>query len=360
MTKIISTSPLNSSDKNYKNFLLEIKAKVDSTRLKAAFAVNQEIIKLYWDIGKNILEKQEMYSWGNSFIEQLSADFKKIYPGVRGFSKRSLEYMRLFAKTYPTFEFTQWPIAQLPWGQVTVLLDKFKDEEEKRTWYANQSLQNGWSNSVTLMQIESKLYERQALQNNKTTNFLTRLPSPQSDMAQDLIKDPYRFHFISGTNDILEREIEKKLLANIRDFLLELGSGFAFVGSQYPITVGNKEYFIDLLFYNFKLRSFCVIELKAKNFEPEHTGKLAFYLAAIDNQLKQPLDNKTIGILLCKSKDKFDAEYALQNIDAPIGISEYTTSKPLPKEYENILPSPQKIIEELNSIKIEDNNKEDY
>jgi predicted nuclease of restriction endonuclease-like (RecB) superfamily len=319
--------------------------------LRAAFAVNKEVIKMYWDIGKSILEKQEKYAWGNRFLDQLSADFKKIYPGVRGFSRRSLEYMRLLASLYPNEEaFTQTPSAQLAWGHNMVLIDKFKNDDLKRAWYSQKSLEHGWSNSVLLMQIESELYERQSIHSEKTTNFLTRLPSPQSDLAQEILKDPYRFHFISGSNDILEREIEKGLLAHMRDFLLELGQGFAFVGSQVPINVGNKEYFIDLLFWHLQLRAFIVVELKTKSFEPEHTGKLAFYLAAVDNTMRQPTDNKTIGILLCKSKEKLDVEYALQNIDAPIGISEYTISKPLPKEFESILPSIKKLEEELQHI----------
>ncbi len=344
------------TDKNYKDFLHEIKSKVDSARLKVSYAANQEVIRLYWFIGKGILEKQEKHQWGEKFLDLLSSDMRREYPGAYGFSKRNLQYMRLFASVNPELTIAQQAVAQLPWNQNVLLLDKFKNKPEIIEWYSNKSLEHGWSKSTLLTQIESEVYERQAINENKTTNFLTRLPSPQSDLAQEIIKDPYRFNIVTGDNMVLEKEIEKGLIAHIKDFLIELGQGFAFVGSQVPIDVGKKEYKIDLLFWHLKLRAFVVIEIKARDFEPSFTGQLSHYLAAVDNQMRHPSDNKTIGILLCKSKEKIDVEYALQNIDAPIGVSQYILSKYLPKEFENILPTPEEIAEELSEDK-EDENK---
>jgi predicted nuclease of restriction endonuclease-like (RecB) superfamily len=338
-------------DKNYLSFLTELKNKIRNKQVKAVLAVNKEVIALYWYIGKQILEKQNEAKWGSKLLEQLSTDLRNEFKGMCGFSIRNLIYMRNFANFYPESSIMQQAVAQLPWGHIIVLLEKFKTPKV-REWYAQKAFENGWSRSVLLMQIESQLFERQALK-EKTTSFKKTLPPIQSDFAEKMFKDPYCFDFLTIGDDAKEREIEKSLIEHIRNFLLELGQGFSFVGSQVPIDVGGEEFFIDLLFYHIKLKSYIVIELKAVNFKPEHTGQLSFYMSAIDNQLCDSNDNKTIGILLCKKKNKIVAEYALQGVIQPIGISEYQLTKAIPDNLKTSLPT----IEELESELNEDNSK---
>lgn len=271
---------------------------------------------------------------------------RREFPEMQGFSKRNLEYMRHFARLYPNIEFAKQSVSQLPWGHIVRLMQMVKNDPT-REWYAQQTIKNGWSRSVLEMQIENGLYERQGSP-KKITNFHDSLPSPQSDLAHEMLKDPYNFDFLTIQGKAKERAIENALTTHIRDFLLELGQGFAFVGSQVPLTFDDEEFFIDLLFYHLHLRCYVVIELKATKFEPEHTGQLGFYLAAVDDQMRKEGDNKTIGIILCKSKSKIIAEYALQNLKAPIGISQYELAKALPKELKTSLPSVEEIEAELN------------
>lgn len=273
---------------------------------------------------------------------------------MSGFSKRNLEYMRLLVTLYPNErEFTQQPAAQLPWAHLQLLLDKFIDDAARRSWYAHETLENGWSRSILSTHIKSNLYERQSHESKKISNYQKLLPSPQSDLAHEILKNPYNFDFLTISKDAHERDIERGLITHIKDFLLELGTGFAFVGTQVPLEVDGEEYFIDVLFYHLKLRCYVVIELKAKKFKPADLGQLTFYLSAVDEQLRHPQDNLTIGILLCESRSKIVAEYALRRINAPIGISEYTLSKALPKELKTSLPTIEEIEAELNAEKKE-------
>lgn len=345
--ELLSTSLI--TDKNYISFLNEIKQRLKITQLRAANAVNAHIIRFYWQLGNDILRMQmAQRHWGTRFIEQLSKDLQASQPGLSGFSKRNLEYMRLLASLYPSLDkFTQQPAAQLPWSHIQLLLDRYKNDSIRREWYATQTIANGWSRSTLSTHIKSDLYGRQAVETNKTSNYREVLPSPQSDLAHEMLKNPYNFDFLTISKEAHEREIENALTIHIRDFLLELGSGFSFVGTQVPVEVDGEEFFIDLLFYHLKLRSFCVCEIKAKKFKPADLGQLSFYLAAVDDKLKHKDDNPSIGILLCESRSKIIAEYALKKINAPIGVSEYILSKSLPKELETKLPSIEEIEAEL-------------
>ncbi|HET9843094.1 MAG TPA: PDDEXK nuclease domain-containing protein [Gammaproteobacteria bacterium] len=339
--------PEFNKDSVYLEFLADIKKRYQIAQLKAAQVVNQELIQFYWHLGKQIVEKQAQAIWGSKFLEQLSRDLQIGFPGSSGMSVRNLKFMRQFAQLYPD-EIGKQPVSQLPWGHIIVLMQRIKDPEI-RHWYASNTIQNGISRSVLLMQIETGLYERQGRLDHKTSNYLKKLPPPQSDMAHEMLKDPYKLDFLSVRDEAHEKELEHALIHHIRDFLIELGQGFAFVGSQVPVTINSKNYFIDMLFYHLKLRCYIVVELKVVDFEPEFAGKLGFYLAAIDNILRHPADHKTIGLLLCKSKDKIVAEYALQNIDAPIGVSEFILSKALPKELKDNLPPIEELEAELSA-----------
>lgn len=338
-------------DKDYANFLSGIKERLRAAQIRAAQAANAELIKFYWELGKDLIEKQKAFKWGQNFLEQFSHDMRQAFPEMQGFSVTNLKRMRLFAQEYPNLEKSPQPVDQLPWGHLCTILHKIENQIE-RNWYAEQTIKNGWSRSILEMQIESNLYERQAKSSKKITNFHEHLPPAQSDLANEILKDPYNFDFLTIQGDAHEREIENALITHVRDFLIELGQGFAFVGSQVPLTFDDQEFFIDLLFYHLKLRAFVVIELKAKKFKPEHTGQLGFYLAAVDDLMRKPGDNQTIGIILCKSKNKIIAEYALRNVKAPIGISEYTLSKALPKELKTSLPTIEEIESELNELPV--------
>jgi predicted nuclease of restriction endonuclease-like (RecB) superfamily len=334
-------------DKNYIGFLNEIKERLKTTQIRAALAANRELIKFYWQLGIDLIKYQKNFKWGEQFLEQFSFDLRQNFPEMRGFSITNLKRMRLFAQEYPNFEISPQLVDQLPWGHIAVLLHKVKTRKT-RTWYANEIIKNGWSRTVLEMHIESDLYQRQGITHKKITNYHQHLPLPQSDLAHEILKDPYNFDFLTIQGKAHERAIENALITHIRSFLLELGQGFAFVGSQVPLTFEEQEFFIDLLFYHLHLRCFVVIELKATKFKPEHTGQLGFYLAAVDNLMRKKEDNRTIGILLCKSKNKIVAEYALQNIKAPIGVSEYMLAKALPKELKLNLPTVEEIEMELN------------
>lgn len=336
-------------DSNYVNFLKDIKNRLKAVQIRAALAANSELIKFYWELGVGLIKQQESYKWGEYFLEQFSHDMRQAFPEMQGFSKRNLEYMRRFAQLYPTLDFAKQAVSQLPWGHMVRLMQMVKDGPI-REWYAQEIIKNGWSRSVLEMQIESELYQRQGMKDKKISNYHDHLPPSQSDLAHDILKDPYNFDFLTIQGKAQERDIENALVTHIRNFLLELGQGFAFVGSQVPLTFDDQEFFVDLLFYHLNLRAFVVIELKAGKFKPEHTGQLGFYLAAVDDLLRKEGDHQTIGILLCKSKSKIIAEYDLRNIKAPIGVSEYTLSKALPKELKTSLPSIKEIETELNEI----------
>lgn len=322
----------------YKQIFENIKQEVLKSQYKAMQIVNKELIFMYWHIGKIIGDNSK---WGNKFIDSLSIDLKLEVPKVTGFSVRNLKYMKKIAEEYPDFEFVQQVVAQIPWGHNIILMDKVKNIEERK-WYIKQSIINGWSRSLLTMQIESKLYERQVVA-EKVTNFPATLPDIQSDLAIQTMKDPYLFDFISLKGKVKEIEIEKAMIDKIKDVLIELGKGFAFVGEQYKITVSEKDYYIDLLFYHLKLKCYVVVELKAREFEPTDAGQLNFYLSAIDDLVKDKTDNATIGLLLCKNKDNFTAEYALRNISSPIGVSEYKLLEDIPEYLKSQLPKIEEI-----------------
>jgi predicted nuclease of restriction endonuclease-like (RecB) superfamily len=334
---------LTAEPDGYREWLADVKARVQAAQQQAALAVNQELFGVYWQLGRNILDRQEREGWGAKIVDRLARDLKTEFPEAKGFSPRNLKYMRRFAEAWPDLPFVQQLLHKLPWFHICTVLDKVKDPAE-RDWYVRAALQHAWSRNVLVMQIETDAYQRQG---KALTNFETKLPKPQSDLAREALKDPYRFDFLSLGSEALEREIERALVQHVTQFLLELGAGFAFVGRQVLLNVGGEEFFVDLLFYHLKLRCYVVIELKTTDFRPEHTGQLGFYLTAVDAQVKAPDDAPTIGLLLCKSKNKVVAEYALRNINSPMGVAEYQLVAALPKDLEANLPSVEQIEREL-------------
>ena len=336
---------------NYDDFLRHLKERIRTAQVRASLAVNQELIVLYWQIGRSILEKQREEGWGAKVIELLSKDLRREFTDLKGFSRSNLMYMRAFAEAYPDEAIVQCCVGQLPWRHNIALLEKLKSQE-KRLWYAQQAMENGWSRDVLVLQIETNLYQRMG---RAITNFQKVLPSPQSDLAQSLLKDPYHLDFLTLRKDAQERELEKGLVEHIRDFLLELGLGFAFLGNQYPIEVDGKDYRLDLLFYHVKLHCYVIIDLKMGEFQPEYSGKMNFYVAAVDNLLRSPTDNRTIGIILCKSKSKTTVEYALQEMGKPIGVSTFTLRESLPESLRDSLPSVEEFEMRLEALATEVN-----
>ena len=326
------------NNNEYLNTIESIKKEIKSAQYKAAVSVNRELSMLYYNIGRIINEHKV---WGNKFIDNLAADIKLEFPNVKGYSVRNLKYMAKFAETYPDEQFVQQVVAQIPWGQNIVLLDKVNDDNTRR-WYSEKTIENGWTRNALTHQIESNRYTRQVIA-NKVSNFENRLPSPQSELAMQTMKDPYIFDFIPFREDMVERDIENALVKDVTKLLLELGTGFAFLGNQYHINVGGDDFYIDLLFYNLNLRSYVVIELKTGDFKPEYAGQLNFYLSAVDGILKKEQDNPSIGLLLCKNKNDLVAEYALKDMSKPIGVSAYKITSNLPEELLNQLPSVEDI-----------------
>jgi predicted nuclease of restriction endonuclease-like (RecB) superfamily len=334
-----------SAASDYRAWLSDLKLQVERARQRAATSVNRELVSLYWQIGRQILERQQRAGWGAKVIDQLARDLRGAFPDMRGFSPRNLKYMRSLAEAWPENGFVQHPVAQLPWSHVVTLLDKL-DDNVHRDWYAAKSTEHGWSRSILVMQIETRAYERQG---NAVNNFPERLPPPQSDLARDVLKDPYIFDFLGLAENAQERDIEGALTRHITRFLLELGAGFAFVGRQYRLEVGGDEFFIDLLFYHLKLRCYVVVELKATPFKPEYAGQLNFYLSAVDAQVKADDDHPTIGLLLCKENNRLVAEYALRGIAKPMGVAEYQLLREIPAGLKPSLPSIDQIEAELRS-----------
>ena len=351
MNKKISTKAKDvifHADDRYRGLLTEIKNKIRSSRLQAALAVNKELISLYWHIGKRIIEKQTETKWGDKLIEALSNDLQQAFPETHGLSKRNLELMRQFAKEIPETEFAKQIVSQLPWGHVILLIQRVKDNSI-REWYAQQTIENGWARHTLERNIKNDLYSAQAISDNKASNFLDRLPHPQSTLAQELLQSPYNFDFLGLHDQAHERDIENASIEHITQFLLTLGKGFAYVGKQVPISLQDEEYFIDILLYNYHLHSFCVVEYKATKFKPEHAGQLNFYLNLVDDFVKTSEDKPTIGLLLCKSRNKFTAEYALKGIEKPIGVSEYQLTQAIPDKLKGSLPTVEEIEAELNA-----------
>jgi predicted nuclease of restriction endonuclease-like (RecB) superfamily len=322
----------------YFRVLDDIKIQIRAAQYKAVLGANREQIILYWNIGKVIIANSQ---WGNKFVDNLARDIKTDFPNSTGYSTRNLKYMRKFAEVFGDDEIVPTLLAQLTWSHHRLLMDKVKDKTAM-IWYADQTAGNGWSKNTLWDRIDYKLYERQAIA-EKATNFSQTLALPQSDLATETLKNPYIFDFVEQRQGIIEKEIEAELVANIAKTIMELGTGFAFCGHQYQIEVEGKDYYIDLLFFNTRLRCYVVIELKNTAFKPEYAGKLNFYLSAVDDMLKHELDNPTIGILLCKERKKLTAEYALKDINKPIGVSEYKLSDFVPAELVDTLPSAEDI-----------------
>ncbi len=331
------------SAKSYLDLLARLKSEIRTARIKAALAVNSELVRLYWKIGKQILERQAGEGWGTKVVERLAKDLHSEFPDMKGFSRSNLLYMRAFAEAWPEESTVQQLAGRLPWFHNCIVLDKVKVHQE-RVWYIQAAIQNGWSRNVLVIQIESGLYRRQG---KATTNFTATLPAPQSDLAQQLIKDPYHFDFLTLGQEAQERDLERGLMAHLRQFLVELGTGFAFVGSQVPLEVGGEDFKLDLLFYHLKLRCFVVIDLKMTPFKPEYVGKMNFYLAAVDDMLRHPGDKPSIGLILCKTKNRIVAEYALRGTSTPMGISEFRHLAELPETLKGTLPTIEEIEAEL-------------
>lgn len=342
MNKNIASIPAD-----YASWLAEIKERVTAARQRAVLAANTELIGLYWQIGRDILERQAKQGWGSKVIERLARDLREAFPEMKGFSRANLLYMRAFAEAWDNGEIVQQTVGQLPWGHNVLLLTRLKDPA-LRLRYAGQAIAEGWSRATLEVNIRKRLHERQG---KAVTNFEQRLPAPDSYLAHETLKDPYLFDFLGLGDDAHEREIENALVRHITRFLLELGSGFAFVSRQFRLEVSEKEFFIDLLFYHTRLKCYVVVELKATEFKPEHAGQLNFYLTAVDKQVKAADDNQTIGLLLCKTQDRLVAEYALSGIDKPIGVAEYELVRALPETFVTSLPTVEELENELGNIK---------
>jgi predicted nuclease of restriction endonuclease-like (RecB) superfamily len=329
----------------YAEWLAELKTRIHQAQHSATRAVNRELVWLYWCIGCDILERQAEQGWGAKVIDRLAHDLRTAFPAMKGFSRANLMYMRAFAEAWPDAAIVQQAVGQLPWGHNLVLLTKLKHSDQ-RLAYAQRALVHGWSRAMLEIHIETRLLEREG---KAVTNFAERLPAPGTDLARQSLKDPYLFDFLGIGQEADEREIETALVQHITGFLLELGAGFAFVGRQVHLEVGGDDFFIDLLFYHLRLRCYVVIELKAGKFKPEHLGQLGFYLTAVDAQIKHPQDGPTIGLLLCKSKNKVVAEYALRDSNQPMGVAEYRLIESLPAELQTSLPSIEQIERELEA-----------
>lgn len=349
---------------DYDRFLADIKERIRTAQLKTALAANAELIRLYWSIGRDIVDKQSHAGWGAKVVNRLATDLQREFPGIQGISRTNIYRMRAFFLGWNTSgaadgqdfvpqavgqleePIVPQAVGQLPWGHNVLLIERLKSPAE-RLWYAEAAIQHGWSRSVLALQIESGLHKRQG---KALTNFSAALPASQSDLAQQTLKDPYVFDFLTLGDDAREREVEQALLDHIQAFMLEMGVGFAFVGRQVNLEVSGQDYYIDLLFYHLKLRCYVVVDLKVGEFKPDYAGKMNFYLSAVDDLLRHPDDRPTIGLLLCKAKDKLTVEYALRDLRKPIGVAEWRTRlvESLPKRLQGKLPTIEQIEEEFD------------
>jgi len=335
---------LTTPPEGYMEWVKDIKERIRSVQQKAIVTANSAMITLYWQIGRDILERQNRQGWGAKVIERLASDLRREFPEIKGFSTSNLKYMRRFAEECPTFQIGQQAVDQLPWSHIIRLITKVTNPVE-REWYSQATIEYGWSRDVLVHQIESGLYHRQG---KAVTNFVQNLPPSQSELAQQTLKDPYLFDFFTVGKGAHERDIENALVEHITRFLLELGAGFAYVGRQVNLEVGGEDFYLDLLFYHLKLRCYVVIELKAGAFKPEYAGKLNFYLSAVDAMLKHESDGPSIGLILCKDKNRLVAEYALKDISKPVGISEYRLIESIPEDLQGSLPTIEQIEAELS------------
>lgn len=320
----------------YAAWLAELKARITGARLRVTLAVNAELIQLYWSIGRDILSRQSAQGWGARIVDRLAADLRREFPDMRGFSRANLLYMRAFAEAWPEPEIVQHLVGRLPWGQNIALL-AVKDPAA-RQWYAQATIEHGWSRAVLSAQIETEAHARHG---QAVTNFSRTLPPETSDLAQQALKDPYQFDFLTLAPAARERDLERALIARVKDLLLELGKGFAFISSQHHLEVGGQDFYVDLLFYHRRLRCLVAVDLKAGPFVPEHAGKMNFYLAALDDLEREPTDNPSIGLILCRTHNRVVVEYALRNVDTPIGVARYHLLPPstLPDDLASALPT---------------------
>ena len=328
---------------NYAVLLDTLKSRIRNAQVHAALAVNCELVLLYWQIGREILAQQEAHGLGAKVIDRLSEDLRRAFPEMKGFSPRNLKYMRAFAEAWPDEQFVQQVAAQIPWFHNCVLLDKLATPFA-REWYARKAIENGWSRNILVHQIESRLHLRIG---EAHTNFARNLPPPQSELAQHVLKDPYIFDFLGLGEEAQERDLERALIEHLRAFLLELGLGFAFVGSQYHLEVGGQDFYLDLLFYHFRLRCFVAIDLKIGEFQPEYAGKMNFYLSALDEILRGEHDKPSIGVILCRAKNRIIVEYALRDLSKPIGVSAYQLTQALHESLKGSLPTIEELEAEL-------------
>jgi predicted nuclease of restriction endonuclease-like (RecB) superfamily len=330
---------------DYALMLEELKTRIQEERLRVVLSANAAMVLLYWDIGRVILDRQQREGWGAKVIDRLSADLQQAFPDMRGLSPRNLKYMRAFASAWPERQIVQEGLAQITWYHNIALLERL-DDSKTRLWYAQKTIANGWSHSILIMQIENAAHKREG---KAITNFPATLPPPDSDMAAQVFKDPYLFDFLGTADPRREKEVEQALMDHIQRFLLELGVGFAFVGRQVHLEIGSQDFYLDLLFYHLRLRCFVVVELKAVAFDPSFVGKLNLYLSAVDDLMRHPNDKPTIGLLLCRSKNRLIVEYALRDLKKPIGVAQWQTKivKSLPKELRGSLPTIEELEKEL-------------
>ena len=331
----------------YSELLESLKERIRSSQVRAALAVSRELVLLYWSIGKDILARQKREGWGTRVIERLGRDLQAEFPGVQGFSPRSLNYMKTFAEAWADETKVQQVAALLPWGHHMVLLDRIKDDA-LREWYLRAAVEYGWSRNVMVLQIKSDLHRREG---KALPNFRRTLPAGDSDLAQQVLKDPYNFDFLTVMERSQEREIERGLLQHLRDLLLELGRGFSFIGSQVPLEVDGRTFYLDLLFYHVRLHRYFVFELKVGEFEPEHAGKLNFYLAAVNRTMRTSVEGPTIGVLLCESRSGPIVEFALENSVQPIGVATYTLTRELPASVRDELPTVEVLQDVVTKLK---------
>ena len=360
MEKAFMTAPVVTPGALYASLLQEVKQRIALAQTRAILSVNSELIELYWSIGNMLDERQKNEGWGAGIVPKLALDIQNEMPETKGFSERNIKTMLAFYREYPAlfdpFPIVQTPsaqlpqpilqpvVAKLPWSHNVLLMQKVKDLNV-RHWYAQATIENGWSHSVLLMQIQTAAHERQG---KAVSNFALKLPAPHSDLVQQAFKDPYIFDFLTLTEPYTERELELGLLAHLEKFLLELGRGFAFVGRQYHLDIGERDFYIDLLFYHLELRCFIVIELKRGEFKPEYAGKMNFYCNVVDERLKKPMDSPTIGLILCQEPNRVVAEYALRGVDKPIGVSAFELTRALPHNLQSSLPSIEQIEREMS------------
>lgn len=330
----------------YMELLAELKTQISSAQLKAAQSVNQELVLLYWRMGKQISERMKSEGWGSKVIDRLAVDLHRSFPEMKGFSPRNLRYMRAFAETYQDETFLQQAVAKLPWGHNVRILD-YAREPAEREFYVHKTIEHGWSRNVLVHHIESDLYRRQG---KAIANFDRILPALQSELALQILKDPYNFDFLSLSEEIQERDLEQALNHHLREFLLELGVGFAFVGSQYHLEVGGEDFYIDMLFYHLRLRCYIVVELKISDFQPEFAGKMNFYLSAVDDLLRHSDDGPSIGLILCRTRNRIIVEYALRDAQKPMGVATYQITASLPEHFKGSLPTVEELEVELKDV----------